>query len=222
MSALAASVSRQRRFLGESTPIAITSALRYHRFVSIMKVLLPLLAVALLGLIVAWPDPNAHRRVSQLPFTSSSEPIGGGDGLERARYTGVSGHNQPYTVTAGTVTPTAKDLGRVLMTDLQADMTLANGTWISLLATSGAYDRDRRTLDLGGTVDVYSDKGFEIHTASASIDLGRSSASGHDPVSGQGPFGVLKATGFEILDHGERLIFSGPVKLTVRPVRRPG
>jgi len=42
-------------------------------------------------------------------------------------------------------------------------------------------------------------------------------AFGNASVSGQGPFGTLKSSGFRILDNGKRIIFSGQSRLIFYP-----
>ena len=42
-------------------------------------------------------------------------------------------------------------------------------------------------------------------------------ARGDKAVEGQGPFGHISAQGFEILDKGGRIVFSGKARLELRP-----
>ncbi len=213
---------KQRRFLASTAPSPAAPSLRYSRFVGVMKFALPLAAAALMGLVIGWPDTGPPRVGPGVVFAPGAGTATENLGMERARYTGLDRRQQPFVVTAGSVTPAGKDLDRVLLTDLQADMTLANGAWASLLATSGTFDRTLRTLELSGAVDIYADNGLELHTHGAFVDIGNGTAVGKTLVNGQGSFGLLRATGFEIRDRGERLLFSGRVKLTIYPAPSRG
>ncbi len=213
---------KQRRFLDRAAPNPTAPSLRYSRFVGVMKFALPLTAAALMGLVLGWPDTGPPRVAPRLVFAPGTGTANENLGMERARFTGLDRRQQPFVVTAGSVTPAGTNLDRVLLTDLQADMTLANGAWASLMATSGTFDRALRTLELSGAVDIYADNGLELHTRGAFIDIGSGTAVGKTAVNGQGPFGLLRATGFEIQDRGERLLFSGRVKLTVYPASSRG
>ena len=190
---------------------------RYSRFVGFMKFALPLGAAVLIGTIVAWPDP--YQRGEDIPFSLAEISMGesGEPGLESVRYVGKDDRNQPFVITAGRVVPDATDPERFALKDLQADITIEDGTWVTLIADAGIYQRDQRKLALAGHVSIFSDEGFEIRTPTAEIDLAKGHAIGHDPVHGQGPFGNLDAASFRLIDKGERIIFEGDVSLVVYP-----
>ena len=190
---------------------------RYSRFVGVMKLVLPLTAALVVGLVVVWPDADPRRRDLALTFATIDVGADGEPGMARVRYVGADGGNRPFVVTAERVTPRSADAQRLALETLQADMTLDGDRWVTLLAGEGLYDRDRETLSLAGAVDIYSDDGLELHTASAFVDFARGRAHGNDPVRGQGPFGLFNATAFELLDNGRRILFTGGVSLTVRP-----
>lgn len=190
---------------------------RYSRFVGVMKLVLPLTAALLVGLVVMWPDSDLRRGGLGLPFANTSVGADGEAGMERVRYVGTDRLNRPFVVTAGRVTPRSTQAQRFALEELQADMTLDDGRWVTLMAARGLYDRDRETLRLEGSVDIYSDDGLELHTDSAFVDFVAGRARGSDPVRGQGPLGLLNARAFELLDNGRRILFTGGVSLTVRP-----
>ncbi len=203
--------------------VAITAARMsplYSRFVGAMKILLPLTAAALIGLVVAWPDESKDVSGFQLSFANTIPGDPGAPGMSVARYIGTDANNQPFVITADMVAPEAGDSNRFLLTTLQADITFDNGSWMSLMAPKGIYDRDKQVLQLPGAVDIFSDQGFELHTTGARVDLRRSLAEGDQPVQATGPLGVLEANGFRIQQRDERLFFMGGVKLTARPGRR--
>src|SRR5262249_52318616 len=91
----------------------------------------------------------------------------------------------------------------------KGDMTMTDGTWVSLSADTGRYQRDVRQLDLKGAVSLYQDKGYEFHSESAHIDLELKEASGQDPVDGHGPAGELAADGFHVADEGHTILLTG-------------
>ena len=94
-------------------------------------------------------------------------------------------------------------------------MPLADGSWVALTANDGRFEADTNILHLAGDVNLFHDQGYEFNTTTAQVDLVTSTASGDDPVKGQGPFGVLDAEGFRVLDSGARILFLGPARLTV-------
>ena len=206
------------RALGVGTMAVTAARMRplYSRFVGAMKILLPLTAAALIGLVVAWPDDSRDASGFRISFANVVPGDAGSAGMNRARYIGTDTNNQPFVITADTVTPDSENPNRFRLSALQADITFDDGSWMSLMAPTGLYDRDAQILMLPKEVDIFSDQGFELHTTGARVDLARSVAEGDQPVQASGPLGVLEANGFRIHQRDERLIFTGGVKLTAR------
>ena len=208
------------RLLFDGTgPHASQVSVRYSRFVGIMKLVLPISAAILIGLVIAWPDSDPQRSGLGLTFANIDVSNDGAVGMTRVRYVGVDKQNQPFVITAGRVLPKSKDAQHLALQELQADMTIEGGRWVTLIAEEGLYDRERKTLQLDGAVDIYSDDGLELHTQSAFVDFATGLARGQNPVRGQGPFGLFNAKAFKLFDNGRRIVFSGGVKLTLRPIK---
>lgn len=188
---------------------------RYSRFVSLMKIVLPLLAVALVLLVVAWPQTQSENN----SFSVSLATIAAGEteapGMKRARFVGTDARDQPFVITADAAAPEAANAERINLEVLQADITVSGGTWVSMMSGHGLYDRSAKQLVLGGGVDLFSDDGFEMHTATADIDLHAGVATGNAPVEAHGPLGTLTANGFRLDQENRRLRFTGDVKMTI-------
>ncbi len=137
------------------------------------------------------------------------------------RYVGLDGENQPYALTADSATQVAGNPDMMQLEQPKADLTMKDGSWVALSAPAGIYDRLRQTVHLSGGVSVFQDTGYAFFSPTADIDLIVGSASGDDPVEGQGPFGNLTAAGFRILDKGHRVIFLGQSHLTLRADSKP-
>ena len=207
-----------------SARLRVAPGVHYSRMVYLLKILLPLIAGVLIVLTVLWPDLN---RVEQ--YLSGQAPPGSvseaalQDNLqvqmENARFIGADRHKKPYTVTASRAiqlegAPNAPELVR--LEEPQADITLSDGTWLALTANIGFFKISDNRLALNGAVNVFHDKGYEIVTSTASIDLDSGFAEGSDPVRGQGPFGLLRGEdGFEIRDGGNIVIVKGRSKLII-------
>jgi lipopolysaccharide export system protein LptC len=193
------------------------ASVRYSRFVGMMKFLLPAFAVVLIGLVVAWPqlDPGGGG------FRVGYSAIGPADienpRMVAARYTGIDAADRPFAVTADTATQIAADSPLVDLDNPQADVTLANGSWVALSALTGTYNQKTHDLELRQQVNLFHDAGYEFHTPSAHIDLKEASAHGDAPVEGQGPFGHITADGFRVLDRGKTVIFTGQARMVIHP-----
>jgi hypothetical protein len=53
-------------------------------------------------------------------------------------------------------------------------------------------------------------------TKTAHVDIAADTAAGHDPVTGHGPSGDITAQGFQILDRGDTVVFTGTSYLLLK------
>lgn len=194
---------------------------RYSKFVGTMRLALPAVAIVLLLLVLVVPlfrGGDDQFKPGEL-VTKALGP----DSLSmtNARYSGTDAKGQPYSVSAKGVRERTGDDKRVELAAPQADVTLESGTWISLSAQSGLYDRSGDKLDLSGEVSVFQDQGYELHTESMSINLKTGNATSRAAVDGQGPFGELKATGFDLQEKGDVVMFTGPARVILNGQSAP-
>lgn len=201
------------------TPRPLPTA-RYSRFVGLMRVLLPGLAVALLGVLLAWPKLSGRDDLADLALGDLKER-----GMERPsmvnpRYFGTDSSDQPYTVTADLARSLNRDASVVALNAPKASIALSSGAEVSLGADSGTYRQKEQTVDLVGGVVLNDARGYEVRTERARIDLVGSEASGTAPVQGEGPFGTLEAQGFAMTDSGRTITFTGKSHAVLQPGNR--
>jgi lipopolysaccharide export system protein LptC len=196
----------------DRVPPAPRRIARRRLLINLTKWLLPLAALALLALIALWPEIQDAATESRLRMSHVSGEMDGGTLLD-ARYNGVDEKGRPYTITAAT----AKQLDpeRVGLTMPKGDITLENGTWLMLTSKEGTFMQHLNQLDLVKDVTLYRDDGTTMHTESASIDLKAGAAAGSEPVHAEGPFGILDAQGFTVMDKGTSIDFAGPAHLVL-------
>lgn len=191
----------------------------YTGFVQVAKVVLPITAVALIGLVILWPHLRTEDIRFRIGFAALKSNVEGDPNLLNPRYVGTDDDNQPFAVTADI----AKKLDgegldvRIGLELPKADITLKDGTWLVLTADNGVYSRGDRTLDLAGSVNLFHDAGYEFRTEKAHVDLAQGTAEGDVPVKGQGPFGTLAAQGFRLIDKGRTIIFKGKSTMLLKP-----
>ena len=190
---------------------------RYSRFVGLMKLMLPLGAAALVVIVVIWPYLNGREDGIPLSFASIGVGLDEKVFMTNARYMGSDDSDQPYTLTAELIAEEEGDDEAVRLTKLQADIMLNDGSWLALTADSGVLNRENEQLVLVGSVNFFSDSGYEFRTRRAEIDLGSKRVHGVDPIEGQGPFGTLYADSFRLEDQGRSLFFEGHVRVTFYP-----
>jgi lipopolysaccharide export system protein LptC len=185
---------------------------RRRFLINLTKWVLPLAAMALLASIALWPEVEDSAIKAQMRMNHVSGDVDGGKLLD-ARYNGVDEKGRPYTITAATAWQI--DPERVGMTMPKGDITLQNGTWLMLTSKEGTFMQHLNQLDLVKDVTLYRDDGTTMHTQSASLDLKAGAAAGADPVHAEGPFGVLDAKGFTVMDKGAAIDFPGPAHLVL-------
>jgi len=187
---------------------------RHSRFIRMMKLLLPIGAALLVALVVTWPQINTQKRfnlnMSKLDIAESLQPR-----MDNPRFTGIDEQSRPYSLTAITATQVGDSPELIALETPQADITMADDSWVVLTAKSGVYSEKSRVLALRGAVTLYHDTGYEFRTESADIDISAGTASGGLPVAGQGPFGSIRAQGFLILNKGDRIVFTGKSHLII-------
>ena len=192
---------------------------RRRFFVRWSKRLLPALALALLGLVVFWPEIEGNEDRSRVSFRRMVMPRAEGLRVVNPRYQGVDELNRPFTVTART----GQQPGSAQVLDLdepRADILLSDGAWVYLQAHGGRFDRANDHLDLKGDVTIYHDSGVMMLTETAAVETEAGTASGDDPVAAQGSFGTITSEGFRILDRGAVIVFTGQAHAVLEGGRR--
>ncbi|HYB10044.1 MAG TPA: LPS export ABC transporter periplasmic protein LptC [Alphaproteobacteria bacterium] len=189
----------------------------YSSFVGAMKMVLPAVGLALVIMVIVWPEFRKHEHEIVVGVANITQDDVEKQRLTNPRYQGTDKQGEPYTVTAQSSTKKNPNSDVWDLEQPQADITLSRGAWVTLRSDFGAYREADQQLDLIGNVNLYRDDGYAFRTLSAHIDFVKNTAEGDDPVEGQGPSGEVTAEGFRIYDKGDRVIFTGKAHLNLRP-----
>ena len=189
----------------------------YSRFVNLMKLFLPSLAVLMIVIIAVWPYLKGKDARFQIGFSALKMGESEDPSMVNPRYIGTDNNRQTYSVTADLAKNLLQGDSAVVLEMPKADITMEDGSWVVLTADTGIYGRRAKTLDLAGAVNMFHDSGYEFRTAKAHVDLVKGIASSTDPVQGQGPFGNLKAEGFRLIKSSQTIHFTGKSKLIFYP-----
>jgi lipopolysaccharide export system protein LptC len=188
------------------------------RLLGVLRVLLPLLAVMLVALVLAWPQIMRHSGGFDVPILLPGDADQADTlRMDSPRYVGETRSERPYEVTARAASVDPLRTNLVRLDQPAADIALADEGAVRLTAASGTYDRDTERLVLDGGIEVVTSSGYRFVTPSARIDLAKGQVRGWQPIEGAGPSGTLSADRFEIQDTGDVLRFDGRVKVTVPP-----
>jgi lipopolysaccharide export system protein LptC len=174
------------------------------RLVAKLRVWLPLAAVCVIALLFLWPLilPNfvMSNIVKNIPDLV----------IDNLHYSGLDNKNQPYSLLAAQATRPANLHGIYDLTKPEGEITLQSGAWLDGKADYGRYDEVGRKLWLGGNVQVFHDKGYEVTTDEAQVNLNNNDAWGDKNVLIQGSFGTIRGSGFRFLDSGHTIVIEGP------------
>jgi len=190
---------------------------RYSRFVALLRYLLPILAVALLALVAIWPQIHGGIDGFRLQALKLDPSDISTLRMSRARYQGIDENDRPYRLTAEGAVQNPRDKNLVALEIPQAELTMENGSQVTVAAESGVYNGSGKTLDLMGKVRVTRDDGYVFETEVARVDLAAGTVAGDDPVVGRGPGGTIRAEGFRVLQKGAVVEFRGASRLLLPP-----
>ena len=206
---------RRRSFEFEPSRRRVKSSPGYSRFVSMMKLLLPLLGLSLIVTLVVWPNDFQKATGFHLAYVSSNADGNVDLTMLRPRYLGTDARNQPFVITADSATQNPADQRLITLIRLQADMSMADGRWFTAMADNGIYHQQKQFLQLDGAINLFSDQGYEFSAQNAEINLQSGKAVSSLPVNGQGPFGTISADRLEIEEFGKKWLFLGNVKMRI-------
>lgn len=180
-----------------------------------------LIGVALLLVFMVFLVPVLHDddTGARLVFTNVETGVATSPRMSNPRLQGLDKNEQPYTVTADMAEQ--QENGKVLLTKLQADLALSNGSWLAFIADTGIYDSDSNILILPQSVQVFHNTGYDMRTSNVTLNLKTSEASSDEQVDGQGPLGKLNAAGFRVDSGANNILFTPRVTVTLYPKGNP-
>lgn len=195
---------------GSHTPLAIA---RYSRNVLFTKFGLLGAAAVLVVILVITSLVHSGGERFNLAFSGVQGGISGPPQMIRPRFQGVDAQNQPYTISAELAEQ--KDANNVVLNQVNADIVMQDGQWVTMSADGADVAVEENRFVLKGNVHVFMDTGYEFTTETMAVHLDTGYGEGDVPVRIQGPPGILRAQGFRATDRGRRILFTGPVHLTV-------
>ena len=161
---------------------------RRSRLIDALRVLLPLLALVLVGLVLAWPQIMRDSGGIGVPTLVP------GDGdqpdmlrMDSPRYVGQTSSERPYEVTARAASLDPLQANIVHLDQPSADIALADDGKVRLMAETGTYDRDTERLVLDGGIEVVTSSGYRFVTPSARVNLAQGLVRGWQSIEGARP-----------------------------------
>ncbi|MCX7281407.1 MAG: LPS export ABC transporter periplasmic protein LptC [Alphaproteobacteria bacterium] len=189
-------------------------ALRYSRFVHLMKRVLSLGAFLIIAAVLAFFFVQRLPRQSQMTY----ETLGKVDNdlaMIKPRLSGADAKGNPYVITADMAVQDANNAKKATLKNLELDLALDSKNWLNARAKSGTVDMNTGQLEMLGGIDVFTATGYELHSASALANLKQNVIHGYEPVTGQGPKGTLRADEFHADRANNSLTLTGHVQMSL-------
>ena len=211
---MAAEPNPQRAGYDWSARVRTTTgeAVRYSRFVALMKRLLSLGAFLIIAAVLAFFFVQRMPRQLQMSYERLGR-IENDLTMVKPRLAGADTKGNPFVITADRAIQDAHNPKKADLTNLEADLTLDKQNWINARARAGMVDMNTGQLELSGGIDVFTATGYELHSNSASANLKQSVIHGHERVTGQGPQGSMRADEFHADRATNILTLSGHVQM---------
>jgi len=193
----------------------------YSRFIAWAKIVLPLLALAILSTLFLFSrglDPG-----QTIPYADVDiEELAREPRITAPNYAGVTEDGAALSIFAQTARPDPDSPERVNALDLRAAIDAPDGLRIDITSAIGTMDSRRRQAELGGGVRVETSTGFTLRTDRLTTSLDGALMAADSVITADSPLGSISA-GQMRLERGDGetnhylLVFKGGVKLIYIP-----
>lgn len=168
----------------------------YSRYVSLMKVVLPIGILLSIGFAVGWPYIITSDK-EEITFIDLSQPEIRENRMVRPHYLSTDTKGQPFHVDADWAKEQAENIANLV--NPEGSMAMTGGQTLNLKAREGHYNKETRILDLKGEVTLISTDGYHIKTDQANVTIDDKVIEGNSYIEGEGPTGrIMGQKGFKI------------------------
>lgn len=193
----------------------------HSRVVRILKLALPLLALAILSTLflvshgvkpedaIPYADVDIASRLAQPRITEPS-------------FAGMTADGAALTLRAAEVRAAAPGGGGPGAEQMRGLLETPDGATLRLQAGRGQLVKARREIELGGGVEIVSSTGLTVATPGVVIALDRTDVRSTGEVRATGPFGLLRADHLRLraekgVERDYVLLFSGNLRVIYQP-----
>lgn len=164
---------------------------RYSAVVRLLKIGLPLAAVATVGAIFL--AGQTLRDATSILSAEELARLGAGLRLEEPRFAGRTEAGEPFVFTATSATPDGALTDRIGLEQPRGEVTLNDGREVTGRSLFGHLDRGEDRLVLTGEVVIATSDGYTFETQRLEIDLESQGAVAPHAVRGEGPDSEIEA-----------------------------
>lgn len=193
----------------------------HSKVVAVLKVGLPLVAVAMLAALFLISDMG--RPGGELVFSAGDlAALGEGMRVTRPVFSGVTDREDRFRFTAEVVAPDAAPPTRANITALEGRIDFAEGPRVDLTAAEAALDLESQRMTLEGPVRVETGDGYAFAAERVELDLRAGALEAAGAVTGNGPMGRVEAERLSVsppegAGKERRFLFQDSVRLVYDP-----
>lgn len=192
----------------------------YSRYVSLMKIILPVGIVLSVGFAILWPYLLSLDK-EKVAEVNTSHPEIQENRMIHPRYLSTDKKGQPFQIDAEWAKKQADNISNLISPT--GSLTMTQGETFNLKATEGHYDSQTKILKLEGNVTLKSTDGYNVQTEKARVAVDDKIIEGDTYVEGDGPTGkIMGENGFKIttLPEGKkRILLKGHSRVEITQVK---
>jgi lipopolysaccharide export system protein LptC len=191
---------------------------RYSTLVAWAKVVLPLIALALLSTLFLFSrTPNPQ---DALPYANIDlEQLAREQRLSRPRFAGTLADGRPVTLTSDSAVQQSDRPNRIHLDNVQTDLVMNADEVLTIFSDTGDFDLVRQIIELVGGVRLLTTSGYLLLSEAIDIAMDQMRLSSPGAVELSGPELWLEAGAMELTGGDGQALFSftGGVRLLYLP-----
>ena len=180
------------------------------------KLLLPSIAAALIGLLIAFPSLQQSNRDFSIDITRPKKGELEKLHMENTIFYITDKDNKVNNFTAQNIDETEPGSKLVQLTNPEGTLPGSKGTWLNIKAPIGFFDQNTNILRLEQNVELFYSDGMDARTEIMSYDFNKKEGFGDKPVQAQGVVGNLMSEGFNFYTENSLLVFTGKTYINIR------
>ncbi len=172
----------------------------YSGMVAWLKILLPLIALGLLGTVFLFNNKDTF----EIGFTFSRADLDSlekGSFLKNPQINGITAKGEPFHVLADEIKPLDDSTNLVVITNMRTEFRFNSGAWAKVTASAALMDVAAQTVwfENGGRLETSDGNVAQVETLHLLMALGELQGTG---IVANGPLGQVSAENFRIESNG--------------------
>ena len=184
----------------------------YSRFVKIMRILLPLLAAALIVIMMTWSELDDKTAILPKEDVLQKSNMGENE-LLNPRFETTDSQQRPVHVEAERALQNQDNPNIVQLESPKANLKMKDGSGLTIESATGTYEQKVEKLYLETDVQIHHESGYDLMAEELRVDMKTREVWSDKTVHIEGPDGTISASGLEGNVGDGVLIFKGPVTL---------